>query len=35
MIDEKKVRELQTILEGKLREFSDLNSKLGDYSRKS
>lgn len=34
-MDEKKVRELQTILEGKIKEANDFNSKLNDFARKS
>lgn len=35
MMDEKKVRELQTILESKIREANDFNNKLNEFSRKS
>lgn len=35
MIDEKKVRELQSILETKIREANDFNNKLNEFSRKS
>lgn len=35
MIDEKKVRELQSILETKIRDANDFNNKLNEFSRKS
>lgn len=35
MMDEKKVRELQNILEGKMREANEFGHKIQEYSRKS
>lgn len=34
-MDEKKVRELQSILESKIREANEFNNRLNDFSRKS